>query len=275
MLADLHLHSVYSDGWYAPEEICRRAKERGVSALSITDHDTLTGEEDKRAAAKKYGLAYVTGWEISAYTDGQKLHVLGYGCEIGGAYQRFTKERTETALLRAEDSVKKLQAAGVTVDVEEVLAERRRENAPVHTMHIARAVAKKTGLSESDAYLRYLAIGRVGHSDVGRPSPEEAIDCIHADGGVAVIAHPGRIDLPFDVREGLIKRLIDYGADGIEGVYTTHTKRETEYFKTLAARWGAFVTGGSDTHVEDETHVIGLPKFILTDDLSERLKIRK
>ena len=64
MRADLHTHSIYSDGYYTPDELCRRAKENGVELLSVTDHDTLNGEEEKRAAAEKYGLRYVSGWEF-------------------------------------------------------------------------------------------------------------------------------------------------------------------------------------------------------------------
>ena len=67
MRADLHLHSTYSDGLYSPDYLCAMAKEKGLDLLAITDHDTLSGEEVKRASAKKYGLAYLSGWEISAY----------------------------------------------------------------------------------------------------------------------------------------------------------------------------------------------------------------
>ena len=76
MTADLHIHSTFSDGHYEPIEVCRRAKKAGLSILSITDHDTLSGEEEKRAAAKKYNLLYVTGWEISAYEGDNKIHIL-------------------------------------------------------------------------------------------------------------------------------------------------------------------------------------------------------
>ena len=75
MRADLHTHSVYSDGYYAPEELCRRAKANGVELLSITDHDTMNGDKEKRAAAERYGLLYVSGWEISAYAGESKIHV--------------------------------------------------------------------------------------------------------------------------------------------------------------------------------------------------------
>ena len=95
---DLHTHSVYSDGYYAPEELCRRAENNGVQLLSVTDHDTMNGEEEKRAAAEKYGIRYVSGWEISAYAGESKIHVTGYRCQRNEAYLRFMKERRELGM---------------------------------------------------------------------------------------------------------------------------------------------------------------------------------
>lgn len=91
MRADLHTHSVYSDGYYAPEELCRRAKANGVELLSITDHDTMNGDKEKRAAAERYGLLYVSGWEISAYAGESKIHVTGYNCKRGAAYRNLRR----------------------------------------------------------------------------------------------------------------------------------------------------------------------------------------
>ncbi len=276
MLADLHVHSVYSDGIYTPEELCRRAKARGLSLLSITDHDTLAGEEAKRAAAEKFGITYVTGWEISAYLEGEKMHILGYGCRLGEAYEAFLRERTDTALLRAKNSVKKLQEEGISITLDDVLSERKKEASPVHSMHVARALGKKLQMHEGEAYLRYLAVGKAAHSNIGRPTPAQAIECIHACGGIASIAHPGRIPLDFVAREALLKRVIAMGADGIEAVYTTHTEEETAYFTSLARECGLLVTGGSDTHYEasedkGDLHRIGAPSFHPAQELLDRI----
>lgn len=267
---DLHTHSVYSDGHYTPDELCRRAKNNGVELLSITDHDTMNGEEEKRAAAEKYGLLYVSGWEISAYAGTSKIHVTGYGCARNAAYLKFMRERRELALERAEDSVKKLRSAGIFITLEEVKARRADPDSPVHTMHIAGAAAAVSGRTAGEIYEEYLAPGKVAHSTIGRPTPEQAADCIHASGGIASVAHPGRITLDFDERERMIFALAKYGFDGIEAVYTTHTEKETEYFKGLAERLGLLVTGGSDTHLEADVHRIGLPVFYPSEVLLER-----
>ena len=282
MQADLHIHSTYSDGLYSPDEICKKAKSRGLSLVSITDHDTLAGEEVKRAAAKRHQLAYVTGWEISAYEGDQKIHILGYGCALNEAYRAFMEERKKGSKLRAEDSVQKLQQLGVPVTMDEVYMQLSSPDLPVHTMHVARAAAVHLRATESEVYMQYLGYGKPANSGLGRPNPKEAIECIHACGGVASIAHPGRITMPFAEREETIKRLKGLGADGIEVFYTTHTEEETEYFLRLSKELGLLATGGSDTHFEGDgnsnyprKNKIGSPLFMPEKELLERLKIIK
>ena len=273
MLADLHLHSVYSDGLNSPDEICRLAKARGVGLISITDHDTMAGLAVKEEAAKRHGIAYISGWEISAYDQEEKIHILGYGCEIGEAYKQFNQKRKEASFARAEDSVKKFNAIGVPLTLQNVLDMRSAPDLPVHTMHIARAASVYLGINAGEVYREYLARGKGANSAIGRPTPKEAIDCIHAAGGIASIAHPGRIELPHNVKEGLILSLADYGVDGIECIYTTHTNEETEYFTRLAKKYALLITGGSDTHFEDGTHKIGAPIFMPSEALLKKLKI--
>ena len=278
MRADLHLHSTYSDGHYSPFEICKRAKAAGLDLLSITDHDTLNGESEKRAAAKEFGLFYLTGWEISAYDKENKLHILGYGCdETSPAYLAFTKARTAASIERAKDSVNKMRGAGIDISVEQVLAERSDPTSPVHTMHVARAAGRVLNQSETAVYAECLAPKKFAHSILGRPTPLEAITCIRQSGGFSVLAHPGRIYMPFEEREKTIEQLIGLGLDGIEATYTTHTKRETEYFCALARENGLLITGGSDTHFEQETHKIGHPFFEPDERLYEKIleKIRR
>lgn len=276
MRADLHLHSTYSDGLYSPDEICRQAKENGLSLISITDHDTLAGLDVKRAAAKKYALSYLSGWEISAYAGTDKVHILGYGCTLGKAYEEFMEKRTAAAEARARESVAKFRQLGIPMSLTDVENMRKDSSTPFHTMHVARAAALYLGITAGEVYVNYLAVGKPANSNIGRPTPEEAIDCIHALGGIASIAHPGRIIMPTEARNELIERLADYGADGIEALYSTHTDEETAYFLSFAERRGLLVTGGSDTHYKDERHEIGIPQFYpserLLSVLSEKLE---
>lgn len=273
MRADLHLHSVYSDGLYTPDEICFRAVKAGVELISITDHDCMNGEEEKRAAAKKYGLNYLSGWEISAYEGLTKIHITGYNCEKGEHYQNFLKLRVALSYERARDSLKKLQKLGISVPLEIVLDGMADKSAPVHTMHLSRAVERATGIPFDRAYEEYLAPGKPAFSALGRPTPKQAIECIHLSGGIASIAHPGRLTLSFSEREKTIYRLKELGVDGIEAYYTTHTNEETAYFSSLAKELSLLKTGGSDTHFEEQTHKIGYPVFYADEELLSRVKI--
>ena len=183
------------------------------------------------------------------------------------------RERVELGFERAEDSIRKLRGAGIYITLDDAKARRADPASPVHTMHIAQAAAEVSGKTAGEIYEEYLAPGKIAHSVIGRPTPEEAADCIHASGGIASIAHPGRITLPFEERERIILALAEYGMDGIEAVYTTHTDRETEYFKTLAARAGLLVTGGSDTHRESGNYRIGNPPFYPSEKLLSALGV--
>lgn len=273
MKADLHIHSVYSDGRYTPEEICNRAFEYGVELISITDHDTLMCQIKKGAAARKYGLKYVAGWEISAFKDDEKIHILGYNCKGNSAYEEFVKNNAKNAILRMEDRLQKLKKEGIEVSMDEVFAYREK-GTPIHTMHLSYAIAKKLRMTSDEAYKRYLKKGAPAYSPIGRPNPYEAVECIKGCGGFSVLAHPGRIELPQNELRRLVEGLAAQGLAGIETVYTSHTKSQTEYFSAMAKSMGLLATGGSDTHQEDETHAIGKPYFAPSEALLERLEIQ-
>lgn len=260
MRADLHLHTHYSDGSYSPAEVARRAREAGVSLISMTDHDSMEGMEEKAAAAEAQGLLFVRGWEVSAYANG-KVHVLGYRCTAGEAYRRFYEARMRGARVRAEEMLAKANAhLGLCVTMEEVERKHLKKEAPLHTMHVVKTFAERLGKSLQEVYETYFEKGRPAYSELERPSPEDAIDVIHACGGLAVLAHPARIPLDTAEREALMDALAAYGLDGIECSHSTHTASETEYFKAYARRKGLLETGGSDFHAEGE-RVPGLPEF--------------
>lgn len=273
MRADLHIHTLYSDGAYPPEEIARRAREAGMELISMTDHDSMEGIAEKRAAAEKYGLRFVSGWEVSSY-EGDKVHVLGYRCSAGEEYYAFLEKRRTGALLRARDMIEKANAyLGLNVSMEEVEREHIKKSAPLHTMHVVGAFAKRLSKKPMQCYEALFEKGKPAYSDLWRPSPYEAIEVIHACGGLAVLAHPGRIRLEASAREALMNGLTGSGLDGIECFHTSHTEKETEYFKAYAARNGLLVTGGSDFHKDGGKRILGLPKFYASEELLSALGI--
>lgn len=274
MRADLHIHTHYSDGKYSPEVIAERAEQAGVELISMTDHDSLEGLEAKRAAAKKRGLSFVSGWEVSAYEGLCKVHVLGYRCERGEAYYKFLEERKKGARVRAEDKLQKAnRVLGLSLTMADVEREHAVKSAPLHTMHVVRAFTRAMyGDTEraGEVYLNYFGAGKPAFSGLCRPTPSEAVRVIHACGGIAVLAHPGRIELSFSEREKLMRSLVGEGLNGLECVYSTHDREQTEYFTAFAKAHGLLVTGGSDFHAEGRFE-IGIPYFEPSEELLQAL----
>ncbi len=262
MRADLHIHTYYSDGAYSPREIASRAAAAGVDLISMTDHDSLEGLPAKRAAAREAGLSYVSGWEVSSYAGEAKVHVLGYGCAPCPAYERFLEGRRQGALARAEEMIEKGNAY-FSLNVTLADAERfhLKKEAPLHTMHVVSAFAERLGADKGELYLSAFAAGRPCFSVRCRPAPQDAVDIIHAAGGIASLAHPGRIPLGKEARRALMDALVEGGLDGIECYHSDHTSDEAEAFRAYACEKGLLVTGGSDFHAEGGRRAIGLPLF--------------
>lgn len=274
MRADLHIHTIYSDGAYTPEEIARRARAAGLELISMTDHDSLGGLEEKRAAAERYGLKFVSGWEVSAYAGMRKVHVLGYRCKAGAAYSAFLEKRKEGAVVRARDIIEKANAYfGFHVTMEEVEKAHLKKDAPLHTIHIVNAYAKRLGEEGIQFYHKYFSEGKVAFSNLCRPTPEEAVEVIHASGGIAVLAHPGLVSGGEEARIELMDGLVAVGLDGIECSHSSHTEKEREYFKAYAERNGLLVSGGSDFHKDGTGRVLGLPEFHASKRLLDSLGI--
>lgn len=268
MRADLHIHTYYSDGAYSPAQIAAMAREAGFSLISMTDHDSLAGLEEKTRAAADCGLSYVPGWEVSAYRGDLKVHILGYGCRICAPYEQFLRARREGALARAEDIIARAnEYFGLDVTLADAERFHQKKDAPLHTMHIVAAFAERLGRDKGDLYAAAFEPGKPCHSLIGRPSPQDAIDVIHASGGIAVLAHPGRIKLSAERRFSLMDELVGRGLDGIECSHSDHTEEQTAQFAAYARLRGLLQTGGSDFHAEGRNRVIGQPPFSPSEEL--------
>lgn len=274
MRADLHLHTLYSDGIHTPEEVAKRAAEAGVKLIAFTDHDSMEGAREKRAAAERYGLFSVPGWEVSSYCP-EKVHVLGYCCRDGEAYRAFLQARRRGAYLRAEDMISKANGIfSLSLTLADAEEFHKVKTAPVHTMHVVKAFAAALGQADYGAlYNEYFAYGKPAFSGLYRPTPEEAIDVVHASGGIAVLAHPARIPMEEERRKIYLETLVSRGLDGIECYHSTHTASETEYFLRFARGHGLLVTGGSDFHADGMGRRTGFPPFEADEALLRALEI--
>ncbi len=273
--ADMHTHTIFSDGTLTPKIAVERAKNNGLGMLVITDHDNTNGSDEALALCRENGIKTVRGIEISAYDGDVKVHLLGYNFDDSAkVYRDFYAEEMEAAFERTEDILKKLKSVGVHISMDEVKACRPCKYSPLHSVYISLAAVKKGYAKGAGAfYVKYLNYGTVGFSVVRRPSPERAMQVIHEAGGICSLAHPGRISLSESKKVQLIERLKSNGLDCIEAVYTSHSKVETQYYNGLADRYNLLVTGGSDTHHPTGNRDIGKPEFYPDERLLQALKI--
>lgn len=274
-VADMHVHTVCSDGTLSVEEVLGFAKANGVNVVAITDHDNMNACAEALEKSSAYGVRTIKGIEISAYDSAVKVHVLGYNLDdTSPAYKDFYKKLYDGSYDRAEDILQKLKNARVSLMLDDVLKERACNVSPVHSMYIARAGAKKGYAASPFAfYAKYLTNGGVGFSTVGRVSPSDAVKIIKDSGGVASLAHPARIEGSNSYLTDLIDKLVKVGLDGIEAVYSGHTNTETAYYKEIANERNLLITGGSDTHFAQGNKRIGVPRFLPDESLLLALKL--
>ena len=246
MRADLHVHSNASDGSDPPAEVMRRAARAGLDVVALTDHDTVAGHAEARAAAGP--VALLPGMELSCRLDGRSLHMLAYlfdadQPELAAELTRIRDDR----VLRARAMVDKLAGLGVDVSWGQVAA--IAGQAVVGRPHIARAMADSGAIaSPREAFTRdWIADG--GRAYVGRYAldPVRAIDLVRAAGGVTVLAHP-RAGRDTWVTNEQITRLAAAGLAGLEVFHPDQSEAERARLIALAHDLALVPTGGSDDH---------------------------
>ncbi len=253
IVADLHVHSTASDGLLRPSELVQRSQELELSALALTDHDTVDGLAEARLAAKNTGLSLIAGIELSCGWEGRdnSVHVLGlFIRDDAPAMTRLLQEQKEARYHRAIRMVELLRGLGMNVDElhEQFLASRDKV---LGRPHIARFLVEKGYVREfQEAFERYLSRGKPAYVPKDHVLPETGIDIIHASGGIAVIAHPGLIS---DWDE-VWKNIGDLAWDGIETFYSEHSNSDVGRFKKIVDARGWISTGGSDYHGDYGKH---------------------
>ena len=255
---DLHAHTTASDGSFTPTELVEAAHGLGLGALAVTDHDTLAGLGEARAAAQRVGLDLVAGVELSVEDDGGRFHLLGYGFDPANA----ALAETLTTLRRSRAARNDLMAArmsemGLPVTMDDVRAEAGEDALVIARPHFARALIKKGIVgSVAEAFEKYLSTGKPLYLPKEVLTPCDAIALIHGAGGVAVMAHPGLVPLDEAAFDARVTSLAQKdGLDGIEAYYSQHSQADTDRFLALATRLGLLVTGGSDFHGTVKPHV--------------------
>ena len=256
---DLQSHSLYSDGTLAPAAVVRAGAAAGVQLLALSDHDSAAGVPEAAQAAAEAGISLVPAVEITTLDEGrQDLHILGYLIDPGNpalaAALEHSRSDREHRAQRMADALREL---GFELD-QRSLAQRVAEGKSIGRPHLAQAVTTmpanhdrlvREGLLEPTAFLvAYLVPGKPAFRPRAAPSVEQAIELIHAAGGVAVWAHPF-----WDIQEpeavlAAIERFRAPGLDGVEAFYVTHTEEQTALLARHCAQAGLLTTGSSDFH---------------------------
>ena len=251
VIADLHTHTVNSDGTYTVEEVIQQGAEKGLKVLAITDHDTVDGlldDEKIKEYEKKYGIEVIKGIEMSCNLNGKDVHILGYFLNLKD--KDFLKELERIAEIRNERNekiIKKLADLNVPVTREE-LNEVVQGNV-ISKAHFAEIMLKKGYVNcKSDAFKNYLGKGGAAFVEKRDYKPADAVDILRKNGAFISLAHPKLISENTDEVEKIIKDLIKHGLKGLEVNYYSFSEKDKKIYRNLAEKYNLVITGGSDFH---------------------------
>jgi predicted metal-dependent phosphoesterase TrpH len=281
-LIDLHTHSRYSDGSLSPRELVRLARQRGLCAIALTDHDTMAGVEEALEAGEEFAVEVVPGVEISAEHSPGTMHILGYyldsrHTELEDALKRLRQARA----YRNPRIIERLRNLGLEITYSEVMTI---SGGQVGRPHIAKALVNRGYVADiNEAFARYLSKGGPAYVEKFRFHPEDAIALIRRAGGLAALAHPSTLATDrADELDSLVARLRATGLEGIEIFYPEHTEAMTVLYQEIARRHGLICTGGSDFHgdLKNGTPLGGDEKgpdlpYALLQVLKEKLQERR
>lgn len=242
--ADLHCHTTFSDGTTTPEELIKLAKEVGLSALSITDHDSTGAYERAIIAAKKEGIILGSGVEFSSSNQEMSVHILGYDFDLADAgLNAFCHRHIERRRNRNLRIIEKLSARGMEIDPTYFESEAEK-GLTIGRPHIAQILVEKGYVrSIQEAFKQWIGDGRPCF-DPGTPfSADETIEVIHTAGGKAFLAHPHLMK-----DHNAIYRLLEKPFDGIECYYSKCLPSKEKKWMKIAEKKGLLISGGSDYH---------------------------
>ena len=254
--ADLHCHSVVSDGTLTPEQLAERAYANGVRLWALTDHDELGGQERARAAANSLGMDYLSGVEISVTWMGQTIHIVGLGIDAAHAGILEGLRRTrEGRGLRARQMAEQLLKAGIPGAYEGALHFAGNHELISRT-HFARFLVEQGICKDTDqVFKRYLVEDKPGYVPHLWATLDDAVAWIKGAGGAAVIAHPGRYKLSAMQMDELYKRFKEIGGMAIEVITGSHSPNQYQTYGKIAQHYGFLASRGSDFHDPEESYI--------------------
>jgi len=254
-LVDLHVHSTASDGLYSPRDVVGHAKEVGLEAIALTDHDTVAGVPEALAAGEAFNVEVIPATEISTEFDDGACHILGYFIDHNdeplGDLLREAREGREA---RNETILKRLNDLGMALTMDDMAC--RVAGGTLTRAHFAAAMVEKGYVKTWDeAFDRYLGRGKPAFVPRRRVMPEAAIAAIRGAGGLAALAHPRQLNRGVAETEEWIARLAAAGLEAVETASPDHTANFAAHYRATAERLGLLQVGGSDWHGRDDAGI--------------------
>jgi predicted metal-dependent phosphoesterase TrpH len=244
--ADLHTHSIHSDGRNRPSEVVERAKGAGLKGLALTDHDSYKGIPEAIQASQRLDMELLPGVELSTIHMNREVHMLGYfAVEPSGDFLNMLADMVSRRIGRMKRMIVRLNELGCPITEAEVNA--LSSGDIIGRAHLFRAIRMKFGTEFDEKADSWLNVGGAAFEPTSDMTPFEAIAMILEAGGVPVIAHPGTSNA-----DALLPELLKAGMKGIEAIYPKHEKSQTSRYKTFARKNDLFITGGSDWHGDSE-----------------------
>lgn len=247
-IVDLHTHTTESDGSFTPEELILEAKRVGLSAIAITDHDSISGIKKAASIAAENNIELIPGVELSTDYNGKEVHVVGLFIDIENEYflsklKEFKDNRDNRNVIMVEN----LQKEGFAITMEELKAEN--PDCVITRANIARFLYEHGMIpSIQTAFEKYIGDNCKCYVNRFKITPMDAVRLIKAAGGTAILAHPLLYHMSDATLQKLINEMKEAGLDGIEAIYCTYTPSEERQMKKLAEQNGLLISGGSDFH---------------------------
>lgn len=253
--ADLHCHSVVSDGTLTPEALAQRAHANGVELWALTDHDEIGGQHRAADAARALGMKYLTGVEISVTFIGQTVHIVGLGFDADDEQLRTGLRQTRGGRKeRAIEMADGLAKVGIKGAFEGALQFVGNPELISRT-HFARFLVESGVCKETnEVFRKFLTEGKPGFVPHRWASLKDAVTWINEAGGVAIIAHPARYKFTPNEEFALFTEFKAHGGRGVEVVTGSHTSAEYVIYADMANEFGLAASRGSDFHSPDESH---------------------
>ncbi len=274
---DLHTHSTESDGTLTPEELMEHAKETGLTAIALTDHDTTDGIARARPLAEELGIELVPGIELSTDYSGTEVHILGYYIdENNPEFSAKLREFVDSRDSRNEKMTAFLQKEGFNITMKELY--RENPGSVITRAHFARYLVEHGFVKDRETVFRkYLGDNCRCYVPREKITPFEAVRLIQTGGGLAFFAHPVLCHMNHDRLRYFIRKLKEAGLSGIEAVYSMNEPGDERNLRKLAAEYDLLISGGSDFHGSNKPYIhlgTGRGNLCIPYEILEKLKKR-